>query len=87
MKSEIDQKKKKGGTRVSETRVLLTKIFPPHAFLLIFFQKYAFLQIFPSLIYWVDPTNVDLSFLYERSVVISNHYKKKKKIVILLLKP
>ena len=50
MKSEIDQKKKKGGTRVSETRVLLTKIFPPHAFLLIFFQKYAFLQNF-ALIY------------------------------------
>ena len=86
MKSEIDPKKKKSGTRVLETRVPLTKIFPPHAFLLIFFQKYAFLQIFPSLIYWVDPANVDLSFLYERSVVISNHYKKKK-IVILLLKP
>ena len=47
MKFEIDhKKKKKGGTRVSETRVPLTKIFPPHAFLLIFFQKYAFLQNF-----------------------------------------
>ena len=44
---ELESKKLEFHLKKKKKKSNLTKMFPPHAFLLIFFQKYAFLQIFP----------------------------------------